>query len=125
MVLRTIEATRYVTPLREGGSLPELVEASDEGKYVLKFRGVSSRPCNALTLLARRAQALSRTRAVIRSFLSGRNWCHWWCFTVNRPPNVLTSSEHAVSDPRSLVASVRIIFFIQHAELGINLDHGL
>jgi hypothetical protein len=37
--LRRIEATRYVTPLREGGSLPALVEASDEGMYVLKFRG--------------------------------------------------------------------------------------
>jgi len=37
--LRTIEATRYVTPLREGGSLPALVEASDDGLYVLKFRG--------------------------------------------------------------------------------------
>jgi hypothetical protein len=39
MALRRIEATRYVTPLREGGSLPALVEASDEGMYVLKFRG--------------------------------------------------------------------------------------
>ena len=39
MSLRRIEATRYVTPLREGGSLPALVEASDEGMYVLKFRG--------------------------------------------------------------------------------------
>ncbi len=39
MPLRRIEATRYVTPLREGGSLPALVEASDEGMYVLKFRG--------------------------------------------------------------------------------------
>jgi hypothetical protein len=37
--LRSIEATRYVTPLREGGSLPALVEASDDGLYVLKFRG--------------------------------------------------------------------------------------
>ena len=37
--MRTIEATRYVTPLREGGSLPALVEASDDGLYVLKFRG--------------------------------------------------------------------------------------
>ncbi|MFN2629385.1 MAG: HipA family kinase [Gaiellaceae bacterium] len=37
--MRRIEATRYVTPLREGGSLPALVEASDEGLYVLKFRG--------------------------------------------------------------------------------------
>ena len=30
---------RYVTPLREGGSLPAIVEADDEGLYVLKFRG--------------------------------------------------------------------------------------
>jgi hypothetical protein len=37
--LRTIAATRYVTPLREGGSLPALVEADDDGLYVLKFRG--------------------------------------------------------------------------------------
>lgn len=34
----TILATRYVTPLREGGSLPAIVEASDLGYYVLKFR---------------------------------------------------------------------------------------
>lgn len=38
MTLRTITVTRYVTPLREGGSLPALVEADDEGLYVLKFR---------------------------------------------------------------------------------------
>jgi hypothetical protein len=37
--LERIAATRYVTPLREGGSLPALVEASDDGLYVLKFRG--------------------------------------------------------------------------------------
>ncbi|HEY4998444.1 MAG TPA: HipA family kinase, partial [Usitatibacter sp.] len=36
--LRTVTATRYVTPLREGGSLPAIVEADDEGLYVLKFR---------------------------------------------------------------------------------------
>jgi hypothetical protein len=39
MSLRTITATRYVTPLREGGSLPAIVEADDDGMYVLKFRG--------------------------------------------------------------------------------------
>ncbi|MGE5690400.1 MAG: HipA family kinase [Pseudomonadota bacterium] len=38
-MLRRIEATRYVTPLREGGSLPALVEADDDGLYVLKFHG--------------------------------------------------------------------------------------
>jgi hypothetical protein len=37
--LRSVTATRYVTPLREGGSLPGLVEADDDGLYVLKFRG--------------------------------------------------------------------------------------
>jgi hypothetical protein len=37
--LRTVHATRYVTPLREGGSLPAIVEADDLGMYVLKFRG--------------------------------------------------------------------------------------
>jgi hypothetical protein len=38
-VIRTVNATRYVTPLREGGSLPAIVEADDDGLYVLKFRG--------------------------------------------------------------------------------------
>jgi hypothetical protein len=37
--LRTVMATRYVTPLRQGGSLPAIVEADDDGLYVLKFRG--------------------------------------------------------------------------------------
>src|SRR5687768_14123423 len=37
--LRTVDITRYVTPLREGGSLPAIVEADDEFLYVLKFRG--------------------------------------------------------------------------------------
>ncbi|MFC8500907.1 HipA family kinase [Pedococcus sp. NPDC057267] len=38
-MLELITATRYVTPLREGGSLPGIVEADDLGTYVLKFRG--------------------------------------------------------------------------------------
>lgn len=37
--IRTVSVTRYVTPLREGGSLPAIVEADDDGMYVLKFRG--------------------------------------------------------------------------------------
>src|SRR5690606_3188884 len=36
---RTVRVTRYVTPLREGGSMPAIVEADDDGLYVLKFRG--------------------------------------------------------------------------------------
>src|SRR5688500_331906 len=39
LALRTVRITRYVTPLREGGSLPAIVEADDDGLYVLKFRG--------------------------------------------------------------------------------------
>jgi hypothetical protein len=42
--LRSVRATRYVTPLREGGSLPGLVEADDDGLYVLKFRGAGQGP---------------------------------------------------------------------------------
>jgi HipA-like protein len=38
-MLRTATATRYVLPLREGGSLPAIVEADDCGIYVAKFRG--------------------------------------------------------------------------------------
>jgi hypothetical protein len=43
-MLRTITATRYVTPLREGGSLPAVVEANDDGLYVLKFHGAGQGP---------------------------------------------------------------------------------
>ncbi|OXB06704.1 HipA family kinase [Flavobacterium pectinovorum] len=37
--LRSVNVTRYITPLREGGSLPALAEADDDFKYVLKFKG--------------------------------------------------------------------------------------
>ncbi|HPO19999.1 MAG TPA: aminotransferase class I and II [Rubrivivax sp.] len=42
--MRTVAATRYLTPLREGGSLPAIVEADDDGLYVLKFRGAGQGP---------------------------------------------------------------------------------
>ena len=44
MPLRTVTAARYVTPLREGGSLPAVIEADDDGLYVLKFRGAGQGP---------------------------------------------------------------------------------
>jgi len=44
MSVRTVTATRYVTPLREGGSLPAIIEANDDGMYVLKFRGAGQGP---------------------------------------------------------------------------------
>ena len=43
-MLRTVRVTRYVTPLREGGSLPAIVEAEDDGLYVLKFRRAGQGP---------------------------------------------------------------------------------
>src|SRR5438477_3638530 len=44
MNMKTVAATRYVTPLREGGSLPAIVEADDDGLYVLKFVGAGQGP---------------------------------------------------------------------------------
>jgi hypothetical protein len=43
-VIRTITATQYVTPLREGGSLPAIIEGDDDGTYVLKFHGAGQGP---------------------------------------------------------------------------------
>src|SRR5882724_12479943 len=42
--IRTVNVTRYVTPLREGGSLPAIAEADDGFMYVLKFRGAGQGP---------------------------------------------------------------------------------
>ncbi|HEY3802386.1 MAG TPA: HipA family kinase [Kofleriaceae bacterium] len=39
--MRTVHASRYLTPLREGGSVPAIVEADDCGTYVVKFRGAA------------------------------------------------------------------------------------
>mgnify|MGYP003587011867 CR=1 FL=1 len=44
MTLRTVNVTRYITPLREGGSLPALADADDGFKYVIKFRGAGHGP---------------------------------------------------------------------------------
>ena len=43
-MIRTVSVIRYVTPLREGGSLPALTEADDGFLYVLKFRGAGQGP---------------------------------------------------------------------------------
>jgi len=45
--IRTVNVTRYVTPLREGGSMPAIAEADDQFLYVLKFRG-AGQGCKAL-----------------------------------------------------------------------------
>ncbi len=41
-MIRTVEPSRYVVPLREGGSLPAVVEADDDALYVMKFVGAGS-----------------------------------------------------------------------------------
>lgn len=43
-MVRTVAATRYVEALREGGSVPAIIEADDEGMYVVKFRGAGQGP---------------------------------------------------------------------------------
>ena len=42
--IRQVQVTRYITPLREGGSLPAIAEADDNFLYVLKFRGAGQGP---------------------------------------------------------------------------------
>jgi hypothetical protein len=55
MPVRTLAARRYVTPLREGGSLPAVVEGDDDGLYVLKFSGAGQ-----------------GTRALVAELIAGR-----------------------------------------------------
>src|SRR5450432_1933863 len=42
--IRSVRVIRYITPLREGGSLPAIAEADDQFLYVLKFRGAGQGP---------------------------------------------------------------------------------
>jgi hypothetical protein len=60
--MRTIHATHYVTPLREGGSLPAIVEGDDDGTYVLKFRGAGQGPRALIAELV--AGEIARTLAL-------------------------------------------------------------
>jgi hypothetical protein len=59
-MLRTVSATRYAAPLREGGSVPGLVEADDDGMYVVKFRaaGQGLKALVAEVLVGRLAAAI-------------------------------------------------------------------
>lgn len=59
-MLPTQQITRYVAPLREGGSLPGLVEAADDGLYVVKLRGAGQgvRVLNAELIVGELARAL-------------------------------------------------------------------
>ena len=68
MPLRHLRVLRYVTPLREGGSLPAIVEADDEGFYVLKFRGAGQGPKALVAELV--AGELARAAASTSSLVS-------------------------------------------------------
>ena len=61
--MRTVNAARYVTPLREGGSLPAIIEADDDGMYVLKFRGAGQGPKALIAELI--AGELARTAGLL------------------------------------------------------------
>ena len=56
-MLEPVRATRFVTPLREGGSLPGIVEADDLGTYVAKFRGAGQGPSRRWSLREMRPAA--------------------------------------------------------------------
>ena len=78
--IRTINVTRYVTPLREGGSLPAIVEADDDGLYVLKFRGAGQGA-------GRCGRARRRGRSPGRSGCRCRRSCSLTSIRTSRGPS--------------------------------------
>ena len=60
--MRTVNAARYVTPLREGGSLPAIIEADDDGMYVLKFRGAGQGPKALIAEVARYLRMVNKSQ---------------------------------------------------------------
>jgi hypothetical protein len=72
-MLRTVTATRYVTPLREGGSLPAIIEADDDGMYVLKFRGAGQGARALIAELIAGELARAATAQITASLRAGEN----------------------------------------------------
>src|SRR5271154_2838005 len=72
-MLRTVRATRYVTALREGGSLSAIIEADDLGLYVVKFRGAGQGPLSLVAEVVAgeigRARGLNEPDQEIRDLL--------------------------------------------------------
>ena len=74
-MIRTVTATRYVMPFRQGGSVPALVEADDESLYVLKFSAAGQGPKALIAeLVAGEIGALSQVER-FRWLTSPRNTC--------------------------------------------------
>ena len=86
--LRRVAVERYVTPLREGGSMPAVVEADDLGLYVLKFRGAGQ-----------------GVRALIAEIISGgiARALHMPAETVRRRLNALIEAQVLVERNDGLV----------------------
>ena len=73
--MRTVRVTRYVTPLREGGSLPAIVEGDDDGLYVLKFRAAGQ---GAKALIAERVSGEIARRPVFVERLAAPRASSWF-----------------------------------------------
>ncbi len=76
MEIRREKLTRYVTPLREGGSLPALAEASDGFKYVVKFRGAGHGPKALIAELIGGEKITPRTLSHIVDLIPDE-WLNW------------------------------------------------
>ena len=86
-MLEHVTVTRYVTPLREGGSLPAIVEADNLGTYVMKFRGAGQGP---LALVAE----------IIAGELA-RRWacaCPSWCWPSSTPGSRVSEPDPEIQD---------------------------
>lgn len=121
MEIRHANLTRYILPLREGGSLPALAEADDEYKYVVKFKGSGHREKSVIAELlggeiARRLkfkvpeiifltvdEAFGRTEADeeiqdLLKFSQGTNLgLHFLSGAINYDPNVMKVDEDLAS----------------------------
>src|ERR1043165_8497480 len=105
-VLREVIATRYVTPLREGGSLPGLMEADDLGTYVVKFVGAGQgrKTLVAEVVCAHLARGLAlAVPAPVRPRGSPARRCKTCCGPARVSTSASTfSPEHSTSTrPRS------------------------
>jgi len=95
-VLERVTVTGYVTPLREGGSLPALVEADNLGTHVLKFRGAGH---GALALVAEIIAGQLARRLGLRAPELALAWLD--------PRIAASEPDQEIHEPRTDVAAVR------------------
>jgi len=130
-VLEHVTVTRYVTPLREGGSLPAIVEADNLGTYVMKFRGAGQGP---LALVAEIIAGELARRLGLRVPERNPNLLVWhrniWLidhgaalyfhhnWPTADPKRAFDAGEHVLRDQATAVASA-------HAALAPRVTEGL